>query len=72
MDSEKSELTHRPVRSRRSVLYVPASKPRAMEKARDLNCDTVIFDLEDAVGGIGKARRPQRTGALVLPATARQ
>ena len=50
MDSEKSELTHRPIRSRRSVLYVPASKPRAMEKARDLNCDTVIFDLEDAVG----------------------
>ncbi len=50
MDSEKCELTHRPLRSRRSVLYVPASKPGAMEKARVLNCDTVIFDLEDAVG----------------------
>ncbi|MGZ9812190.1 HpcH/HpaI aldolase/citrate lyase family protein [Pseudoroseicyclus sp. H15] len=36
-------------RPRRSALYIPASKPRAMEKARELPCDVVIFDLEDAV-----------------------
>ncbi len=33
----------------RSVLYIPASKPRALEKARGLTCDAIIFDLEDAV-----------------------
>ncbi|WP_299753216.1 aldolase/citrate lyase family protein, partial [uncultured Boseongicola sp.] len=33
----------------RSVLYIPASKERALDKARGLNCDAIIFDLEDAV-----------------------
>jgi (3S)-malyl-CoA thioesterase len=33
----------------RSVLYIPASKARALDKARGLNVDAVIFDLEDAV-----------------------
>lgn len=33
----------------RSVLYVPASRPRAMEKAKVLAVDAIIFDLEDAV-----------------------
>lgn len=33
----------------RSCLYVPASNPRAIEKARDLPADVVILDLEDAV-----------------------
>lgn len=33
----------------RSVLYIPGSRERAMEKARDLACDAIIFDLEDAV-----------------------
>ena len=37
-------------RPRRSVLFVPASNPRAMDKARGLDCDVVILDLEDAVG----------------------
>ncbi|MDO9487568.1 MAG: aldolase/citrate lyase family protein, partial [Sphingomonadaceae bacterium] len=36
-------------RPRRSVLYMPASNPRALEKARALDCDAVILDLEDAV-----------------------
>jgi citrate lyase subunit beta/citryl-CoA lyase len=39
-------LTARP---RRSALYMPASNARAVEKARDLPCDIVILDLEDAV-----------------------
>lgn len=37
------------IRPRRSVLYVPASNTRAIEKARSLPCDAVVFDLEDAV-----------------------
>jgi citrate lyase subunit beta/citryl-CoA lyase len=37
------------IRPRRSVLYLPASNARAIEKARDLPCDGVILDLEDAV-----------------------
>jgi citrate lyase subunit beta/citryl-CoA lyase len=38
-----------PARPRRSALYMPASNPRAVEKARSLACDVVILDLEDAV-----------------------
>ncbi|WP_425040783.1 HpcH/HpaI aldolase/citrate lyase family protein [Primorskyibacter sp. S187A] len=33
----------------RSVLYIPGSRPRALEKARGLPVDAIIFDLEDAV-----------------------
>lgn len=33
----------------RSVLYIPASKERALDKARGLPVDAIIFDLEDAV-----------------------
>ena len=39
-------LTSRPLRS---VLYIPGSKPRALEKAKTLQVDAIIFDLEDAV-----------------------
>ncbi len=38
-----------PTRPRRSVLYMPASNARAIEKARSLPCDGIILDLEDAV-----------------------
>ncbi|TRD23494.1 HpcH/HpaI aldolase/citrate lyase family protein [Palleronia caenipelagi] len=33
----------------RSVLYIPGSNERALEKARSLEVDAIIFDLEDAV-----------------------
>lgn len=33
----------------RSVLYIPGSKDRALDKARGLAVDAIIFDLEDAV-----------------------
>ncbi|AGT09642.1 HpcH/HpaI aldolase/citrate lyase family protein [Paracoccus aminophilus] len=39
----------------RSVLYIPAANPRAMEKARTLPVDAIIFDLEDAVSPTEKA-----------------
>src|ERR1700759_1187902 len=37
------------VRPRRSVLYLPGSNARALEKARELPADGLILDLEDAV-----------------------
>ena len=37
------------VRPRRSVLYMPGANTRALEKARSLAADVLIFDLEDAV-----------------------
>ncbi|MBU1383385.1 MAG: CoA ester lyase [Alphaproteobacteria bacterium] len=43
----------------RSVLYLPASNPRAIEKARGLNADAVILDLEDAVAPDAKAEARQ-------------
>ena len=42
-------MTEFAVRPRRSALYLPASNPRAIEKARTLGSDVVILDLEDAV-----------------------
>lgn len=44
--------TARPLRS---VLYIPGSKPRALDKARGLATDAIIFDLEDAVAPDEKA-----------------
>jgi citrate lyase subunit beta/citryl-CoA lyase len=38
-----------PIRPRRSVLYMPASRASALEKAKSLAADGLIFDLEDAV-----------------------
>jgi citrate lyase subunit beta / citryl-CoA lyase len=43
-----------PPRPRRSVLFVPGANPRALEKARTLPADGLIFDLEDAVAPDGK------------------
>ena len=39
----------------RSVLYIPGSNPRALDKARDLPVDAIIFDLEDAVAPNAKS-----------------
>jgi citrate lyase subunit beta / citryl-CoA lyase len=44
----QGKLTDR-IRPRRSVLYMPGSNARAMEKARTLAADALILDLEDAV-----------------------
>ena len=33
----------------RSVLYMPSSNERALEKAKTIPADAIIFDLEDAV-----------------------
>ncbi len=44
-----------PIRPRRSVLYMPGSNARTLEKARELPCDGIIIDLEDAVAPEAKA-----------------
>lgn len=43
----------------RSVLYIPAARPRALEKAKTLPVDAIIFDLEDAVAISEKAEARQ-------------
>lgn len=47
---EKADL-----RRCRSLLFLPASNPRAIEKARSLDADMVVLDLEDAVKEEDKA-----------------
>lgn len=37
-------------RPRRSVLYVPGSNDKAMNKSQTLKSDCLLLDLEDAVG----------------------
>jgi len=49
----------------RSVLYVPGSNPRAIEKSRGLAADAFIFDLEDAVAPSAKAEARDRVCAAV-------
>ena len=43
------------IRPRRSLLYMPGSNPRALEKARSLPADGLILDMEDAVSPDAKA-----------------
>lgn len=52
-------------RPRRSVLYMPGSNARALEKARELPADCLIFDLEDAVAPEAKeSARDQVVAAI--------
>jgi citrate lyase subunit beta / citryl-CoA lyase len=53
-------------RPRRSVLFVPASNPRALAKARELGCDGVVLDLEDSAAPEAKdAAREAARAAIV-------
>lgn len=54
------------MRPRRSVLYMPGSNARALDKARSLDVDGVILDLEDSVAPEAKGLgREQIAAALV-------
>lgn len=55
-------MTNRP---RRSVLYMPGSNARAIEKARTLPADGVIIDLEDAVAPDAKVQARDQVAAAV-------
>jgi len=51
------------VRPRRSALYMPGANTRALEKARTLPADALIFDLEDAVAP--EAKEAARTNVVL-------
>jgi citrate lyase subunit beta/citryl-CoA lyase len=44
-----TDINYSSVHLRRSILSVPAGNTRALEKVHGLDCDAVIFDLEDSV-----------------------
>ena len=54
------------IRPRRSVLYMPGSNARAIEKARTLPADAVILDLEDSVAPDGKAAARKQVMEAVI------
>lgn len=53
------------VRPRRSALYMPGSNARALEKARSLDVDCLILDLEDAVAPDAKDMAREQVAAAV-------
>jgi citrate lyase subunit beta/citryl-CoA lyase len=53
------------IRPRRSVLYMPGSNARAIEKARTLPADGIILDLEDAVAPDAKVAARDQVAAAV-------
>ena len=53
------------IRPRRSVLYMPGSNARAIEKARTLPADGIIIDLEDAVAPDAKVQAREQVAATV-------
>lgn len=52
-------------RLRRSVLFMPGSNARALEKAKTINADTLVFDLEDAVTPAAKAEARELVAAAL-------
>jgi citrate lyase subunit beta/citryl-CoA lyase len=54
-----------PIRPRRSVLYMPGSNARALEKAKSITADALILDLEDAVAPEAKERARDQVCAAV-------
>lgn len=53
------------IKPRRSVLYMPGSNPRALEKAKSLPADGLILDLEDAVAVAAKTEARELVTAAV-------
>ena len=53
------------LRPRRSVLYMPAANERAIEKAKGIAADAIIFDLEDAVAPDAKPSARAKAAAAV-------
>ena len=58
-------MPHNDTRPRRSVLFMPGANARALEKARGLPVDGLIFDLEDAVAPDMKAAAREAVAAAV-------
>ncbi|HWE07202.1 MAG TPA: CoA ester lyase [Rhizomicrobium sp.] len=56
---------HAAIRPRRSILYMPGSNARALQKARTLPADVLILDLEDAVAPDMKEQARVQVGEAV-------
>ena len=53
------------IRPRRSLLFMPGSNARALEKARNLPADCLILDLEDSVAPDAKAKAREQIAAAI-------
>ena len=53
------------IRPRRSVLYMPGANARALDKARTLDADALILDLEDAVAPDAKPLAREQVAAAL-------
>jgi len=53
------------IKPRRSVLYMPGANDKALEKAKTLPCDAIIFDTEDSVAPDMKAVAREKVAAAV-------
>ena len=53
------------IRPRRSLLYMPGSNPRALDKARTLPADGLILDMEDSVAPDAKQIAREQIGAAI-------
>ncbi len=60
--ASEARRDHLPLQLVRTLLFVPASRARAIEKARELDCDFVILDLEDSV--VAEDRNAARAAAV--------
>src|SRR3954465_12041405 len=63
--AEKPTRDETMIRPRRSLLFMPGSNPRALEKARNLAADGIILDLEDSVAPDAKAIARDRIAEAV-------
>ncbi|WP_308207053.1 CoA ester lyase [Aeromicrobium sp. CnD17-E] len=57
--------TPAPIRPRRSVLYMPGANERALEKAKSIDADALILDLEDSVAPDAKVQGRENVVAAV-------
>lgn len=57
--------TPAPIRPRRSVLYMPGANERALEKAKSIDADALILDLEDSVAPDAKEQGRENVVAAV-------
>ena len=61
MDSHATDV----IKPRRSVLYMPGSNKRALDKARSLPADALIMDLEDSVAPDAKTEARENVMAAI-------
>lgn len=59
-------MTMTPARPRRSCLYLPGANAKALEKAKSLPADVLIFDLEDSVAPEAKEEARAQAATAIL------